>query len=183
MCKTLDFTDLYEKESRSTFHFTQKRYKDNIGTSVRKVCRNENNFNLVAINVCTDFREVYCDNIISEIDNLGGYFQCCDSNYLKSNKRIEQWICGSKKVEHERSMETNGLSQGSVTVSRYGYGKVMYCWKFLRNWSDFTGCFDMEKYDGKELEENDMKRIFKLYLKIKSKAWSLARKIVLGKPI
>lgn len=30
----------------------------------------------------------------------------------------------------------------------------------------------MEKYDGKELEETDMKRIFKLYLKIKSKAWS-----------
>lgn len=31
----------------------------------------------------------------------------CDSDYLKSNKGIEQWICGSEKVEHERSMETN----------------------------------------------------------------------------
>lgn len=41
MCKPLDFTDLYEKESRSTFHFTQKRYKDNIGTSVRKVSLQE----------------------------------------------------------------------------------------------------------------------------------------------
>lgn len=79
----------------------------------------------MAINVCTDFREVYCDNIMSEINNSGGYFQCCDSNYLKSNKGIEQWMCGSKKVEHERSMETNGLSQGNGTVSRYGYGKVM----------------------------------------------------------
>ena len=31
----------------------------------------------------------------------------CDSGYLKSNEGIKQWICGSKKVEHERSMETN----------------------------------------------------------------------------
>lgn len=31
----------------------------------------------------------------------------CDYDYLKSNKGIEQWICSSKKVEHERSMETN----------------------------------------------------------------------------
>lgn len=30
----------------------------------------------------------------------------------------------------------------------------------------------MEKYDGKDLEESDMKRIFKLYLKTKSKSWS-----------
>lgn len=30
----------------------------------------------------------------------------------------------------------------------------------------------MEKYDGKVLEESDTKMMFKLYLKIKSKAWS-----------
>lgn len=64
------------------------------------------------------------------------------------------------------------LSQGTVTVSRYGYGKVMWLLKISQELSDFTGCFDMEKYDGKELEESDMERIFKLCLKIKSKAWS-----------
>lgn len=30
----------------------------------------------------------------------------------------------------------------------------------------------MEIYDGKVLKESDTKRIFKLYLTIKSKAWS-----------
>ena len=32
-------------------------------------------------------------------------------------------------------------------------------WKFLSNLSDFTGCFDMKKYDGKELEASDIKDI------------------------
>lgn len=30
-----------------------------------------------------------------------------DSDYLKSNKGKEQRICGSEKVEHRRTMETN----------------------------------------------------------------------------
>lgn len=30
-----------------------------------------------------------------------------DSDYLKTNKEKEQWICGSEKVEHGGSMETN----------------------------------------------------------------------------
>lgn len=30
-----------------------------------------------------------------------------DSDYLKSNKGKEEWICGSEKVEHGRSMEAN----------------------------------------------------------------------------
>lgn len=30
-----------------------------------------------------------------------------DFDYLKSNKGKEQWICGSEKVEHGKSMETN----------------------------------------------------------------------------
>lgn len=29
-----------------------------------------------------------------------------DSDYLKSNKEKEQWICGSEKVEHGGSTET-----------------------------------------------------------------------------
>lgn len=33
----------------------------------------------------------------------------------------------------------------------------------------------MEKYDGKVLEESDAKIIFKLYLKIKSKAWVISQ--------
>lgn len=40
-------------------------------------------------------------------ENISSALGPCDSNYLKSNKGIEQWICGSEKVEHERSMETN----------------------------------------------------------------------------
>lgn len=30
-----------------------------------------------------------------------------DSDYLKTNKEKEQWICGSEKVEHGGSTETN----------------------------------------------------------------------------
>lgn len=53
-----------------------------------------------------------------------------DSDYLKSNKGKEQWICGSEKVEHGGSMETNvKIKQGSVTIPRYGGGKLLWLLK------------------------------------------------------
>lgn len=50
-----------------------------------------------------------------------------DSDYLKSNKGKEQWIFGSEKVEHGRSMKTNVKIKPrcSVTIARYGCGKLM----------------------------------------------------------
>lgn len=89
MHKTLNFIDLYEKEeSRSIFLTLHKRDIRKIFvrvlesksaekkiTSIQLLSKNRRN----AINVCTDFIKVYCDNIMSEINNSGGYFQCCSS--------------------------------------------------------------------------------------------------------
>lgn len=194
MVENLNFIDLYEKgESRSIFLTLLKRGIRKIlvwvlesKSAIKKRAAFDLNGSLPTRDICDNRRNVIIFAWILQVIVIILWVKTVtqeDTSSVVGPMPQSTWhiLIKGQNTKFLAQEKQNAkwawkllwrLSQDSVNGSRYGYGKVMWLLKISQELSWLYRLLWYGKIRWKGLEENDKKRIFKLYLKIKSKAWS-----------